>query len=128
MKLELAKEWFEKNIPHDNTEVGAGLPAQGIGKQSGTGEIVVHSIDPLDKHDLAKLPFAYKAGNNPCDDTSYYCCDYCGCELHGKEVGYVAAGTQYADSEDARCPNCWEENSVHRLKEEFNDDDSPEFF
>lgn len=28
MKLELTKEWFEKNLPHDNPEVGAGTPAQ----------------------------------------------------------------------------------------------------
>ena len=26
MKLELTKGWFEKNIPHDNSEVGAGNP------------------------------------------------------------------------------------------------------
>ena len=28
MKLELPKEWFEKNLPHDNPEVGAGTPEQ----------------------------------------------------------------------------------------------------
>lgn len=28
MKLELTKKWFEKNLPHDNPEVGAGVPAQ----------------------------------------------------------------------------------------------------
>lgn len=28
MKLELTKKWFEKNLPHDNPEVGAGIPVQ----------------------------------------------------------------------------------------------------
>lgn len=27
MKLELTKNWFEKNLPHDNPEVGVGVPA-----------------------------------------------------------------------------------------------------
>lgn len=33
MKLELTKGWFEKNIPHDNPEVGAGLPERGVERQ-----------------------------------------------------------------------------------------------
>jgi hypothetical protein len=41
MKLELAKEWFEKNIPHDNPEVGAGLPERGV-EQSVTEEVGMH--------------------------------------------------------------------------------------
>lgn len=28
MKLNLTKAWFEENLPHDNPEVGIGLPAQ----------------------------------------------------------------------------------------------------
>ena len=38
MKLELTKGWFEKNIPHDNPEVGAGLPERGV-EQSVTEEV-----------------------------------------------------------------------------------------
>lgn len=45
MKLELAKGWFEKNIPHDNPEVGAGLPAQEDGQQCGTSEMGVRRED-----------------------------------------------------------------------------------
>jgi hypothetical protein len=41
MKLELTKEWFEKNIPHDNPEVGAGLPERGV-EQSVTEEVGMH--------------------------------------------------------------------------------------
>ena len=28
MKLELTKEWFEAHLPHDNPEVGVGVPTQ----------------------------------------------------------------------------------------------------
>jgi hypothetical protein len=45
MKLELAKGWFEKNIPHDNPEVGAGLPEQGVELQCVTGEGGIHRED-----------------------------------------------------------------------------------
>lgn len=45
MKLELAKGWFEKNIPLDNPEVGAGLPGQECGQQSGISEREVHQED-----------------------------------------------------------------------------------
>ncbi|MFN9159176.1 MAG: hypothetical protein ACK6D5_15525 [Planctomyces sp.] len=41
MKLELTKEWCEKNIPHDNPEVGAGLPERGV-EQSVTEEVGMH--------------------------------------------------------------------------------------
>ena len=38
MKLDLAKEWFEKNIPEDNTEVGAGLPRELVDQSCATGD------------------------------------------------------------------------------------------
>lgn len=38
MKLELATGWFEKNIPHDNPEVGAGLPERGVEPQRVTDD------------------------------------------------------------------------------------------
>lgn len=60
------------------------------------------------------MPFAYKPGNNPADKSAYYYCHECGIELHGEDVGYIAAGPQYADGEWARCPMCGEENSVYR--------------
>lgn len=37
----------------------------------------------------------------------------CGLDLHGEQVSYVPAGTQYANGEFCRCPNCGEENEVN---------------
>jgi transcriptional regulator with XRE-family HTH domain len=45
MKLELVKGWFEKNIPHDNPEVGAGLPEPGVELPCATGEGGIHRDD-----------------------------------------------------------------------------------
>jgi len=45
MKLELTKGWFEKNIPHDNPEVGAGLPERGPERQCITNEGSIHRED-----------------------------------------------------------------------------------
>ena len=45
MKLELTKGWFEKNIPHDNPEVCAGLPEQGIERQCVSDEAGIHRVD-----------------------------------------------------------------------------------
>ena len=33
MKLELSKGWFERNIPHDDPEVSAGLPGRNAGRE-----------------------------------------------------------------------------------------------
>lgn len=63
---------------------------------------------------LAALPHSYSYGNNPWDKDSYYCCDDCGLELFGEEVGYVVAGTEYASGECAPCPRCGEEGVVER--------------
>lgn len=45
MKLELTKGWFEKNIPHDNPEVGAGIPERGIEGQCVTEEVGIRRED-----------------------------------------------------------------------------------
>jgi len=45
MKLELTKGWFEKNIPHENTEVGAGIPERIVEQQSFTDESGIHRED-----------------------------------------------------------------------------------
>lgn len=66
------------------------------------------------QHPLASLPYAYKRGNNPSDESASYYCHECGLELCGDEVGFVAAGPEYANGEWARCPQCGEENSVNR--------------
>ena len=36
MKLDLAREWFDKNIPEDNPEVGAGLPRELVDQSCAT--------------------------------------------------------------------------------------------
>ena len=36
MKLDLAREWFDKNIPEDNPEVGAGLPRELVDQPGAT--------------------------------------------------------------------------------------------
>ena len=45
MKLELTKEWFEKNLPHDNPEVGAGAHVQNDDQQCGPEEPISHRED-----------------------------------------------------------------------------------
>jgi DNA-binding XRE family transcriptional regulator len=45
MKLELTKGWFEKNIPHDNPEVGAGLPERSVEQQHVSNEVGIHRED-----------------------------------------------------------------------------------
>lgn len=45
MKLELTKEWFEKNISHENPEVGAGLPERCVDQKCGTDEMGTHRED-----------------------------------------------------------------------------------
>jgi DNA-binding XRE family transcriptional regulator len=45
MKLELTKGWFEKNIPHDNPEVGAGLPERSAEQQYVSNEVGIHRED-----------------------------------------------------------------------------------
>ena len=60
------------------------------------------------------LPFAYKRGNNPAGDCAYYSCSDCGIEILGEDVGYVGAGTTYANGEFAPCPRCKTDNPVDR--------------
>ena len=67
-----------------------------------------------DFSDIQSMPFAYKRGNNPYDDQSFYECFECGLVLFAAEVGYVPAGPQYANGEYAKCPLCGEENQVYR--------------
>jgi hypothetical protein len=43
-----------------------------------------------------------------------YCCDGCGLELNGEEVGEVAAGDNKANGEFAPCPKCHKQNSIDR--------------
>lgn len=64
--------------------------------------------------DLSKMKYAYKAGKNPAGDRAYYSCGHCDLMLVAEEVGYVAAGTTYANGEFSPCPNCGNENSVDR--------------
>lgn len=42
MKLKLPKEWFDKNIPNDNPEVGVGLPEQEVVQEFLTDEARFH--------------------------------------------------------------------------------------
>nr|CAS02725.1 putative integron gene cassette protein [uncultured bacterium] len=63
---------------------------------------------------MLDMKHAYKPGNNPAGEQAYYYCHHCGLELHGDDVGYMAAGSNYANGEFAPCPRCCEENSVHR--------------
>lgn len=61
-----------------------------------------------------RLPYAYPCGNNPAGDGATYYCHRCGLELQGRDVGFVAAGTEYANGEHSPCPKCGEENAVDR--------------
>lgn len=45
VKLDLTKGWFEKNIPHDSSEVGAGLPGREIELNSVAGKVRLHRED-----------------------------------------------------------------------------------
>jgi hypothetical protein len=47
-------------------------------------------------------------------ESARYCCDCCGLELNGEEVGEVAAGSNKANGEFAPCPNCNSENIIDR--------------
>lgn len=67
---------------------------------------------------LASLPHAYRTGSNPAGDSAYFYCNDCGLELHGEEVGFVAAGPTYANGEYATCPSCGEEHAVYREDDE----------
>jgi hypothetical protein len=66
------------------------------------------------KCSLAKMPHAYKYGNNACSSGASYHCDYCGLQLYDEEVGYIAAGRMCANGEHSCCPQCGEENPVFR--------------
>ena len=63
---------------------------------------------------LLGMPHSYKRGNNPAGENARYYCNFCGLELYGDQVGYVAAGAIYANGEPPPCPQCGEENSVDR--------------
>jgi hypothetical protein len=78
-------------------------------------ETPTHTAPPVDLDRLVSLlPFAYKRGNNPAGDAAYYHCGHCGIELHAEQVGFVAAGCNYANGEHSRCPRCGKENAVFR--------------
>lgn len=49
MKLKLTKGWFEKNIPQDHHEVGAGLPERGAELQCVVGDEGIHQQDDFAK-------------------------------------------------------------------------------
>jgi len=68
--------------------------------------------------DMTTAKYAYARGTNPAGKNAYYYCHHCGIELHGEEIGYVAAGTNYANGEHAKCPSCGEENFVERDEDE----------
>jgi rubrerythrin len=70
--------------------------------------------------ELSKMKYAYKSGNNPAGETAYYYCHECGLELYAEQVGYVVAGTNYANGEFAQCPLCGSENVVHRDQESLD--------
>ncbi len=67
---------------------------------------------------IQDLKYAYTPGNNPAGENAYYHCSHCGIELHGEEIGYVAAGTNYANGEHSACPRCGLENPVERDENE----------
>jgi hypothetical protein len=64
--------------------------------------------------DLRNMPYAYKPGNNPAGENACYHCGDCGLELLGGQVGFVAAGTNYANGEHSACPCCGKEHAVFR--------------
>lgn len=66
-----------------------------------------------------KWPFAMKTRSNPWSPDATYSCSDCGLEWEGEAIGYIAAGTNYANGEWAPCPNCGHENDIDR----GNDDD-----
>ena len=67
---------------------------------------------------LREMKFSYTLGNNPAGENAYYHCSYCDLELHGDAIGYVGAGSMYANGEHAPCPSCGEENSIERDEDE----------
>jgi len=71
------------------------------------------STTNVERNDLHG-PYAMKTGSNHWTDESTYSCSRCGLELYGKEIGYIAAGTNYANGEWAPCPNCGHDNYVDR--------------
>ena len=62
--------------------------------------------------------YAMTTACNPWTDESTYSCSHCGLELDGEEIGYIAAGTNYANGEWAPCPNCGHDNYVDRGEED----------
>jgi hypothetical protein len=68
--------------------------------------------------DMTTAKYAYARGTNPAGKNAYYYCHHCGIELYGEEIGYVAAGTNYANGEHSKCPSCGEENFVERDENE----------
>jgi hypothetical protein len=67
---------------------------------------------------LRELKYSYTPGNNPAGEKAYYHCSHCDLELHGEAIGYVGAGSMYANGEHAPCPSCGEENSIERDEDE----------
>jgi len=68
--------------------------------------------------ELAGMKHSCRSGTNPAGPEARFSCSHCGLELFGDEIGYVAAGTNYANGEFAPCPKCGEEGSIERDDEE----------
>lgn len=87
-------------------------------------------LDAIKKNKVPKLPnpppkwtlqtskYGFNLGTNPAGPEAEYRCSYCDLELFGDEIGYIAAGTNYANGEFARCPQCGNENQVYRDDED----------
>lgn len=63
---------------------------------------------------LASSLHGYRAGTNPAGPEAEFRCSDCSLELFGEDVGYVAAGNNYANGEFAPCPRCGKEYQVYR--------------
>lgn len=73
---------------------------------------------PRSRHEIGKLPHAYKWGNNPACKESEYNCHECGLQVFGEDVRFIAYGRTCANGEHSPCPACGEENYVHRAVNE----------
>lgn len=63
---------------------------------------------------LSNSKHGFHLGTNSAGSNAEYNCSSCDIDLVGSDIGYVAAGNNYANGEFAPCPRCGCENQVYR--------------
>ncbi len=73
----------------------------------------------MDLSNEKEFKYALHSGTNEAGEKANYYCHHCDLDIHGTDVGFVAAGTRYANGEVSRCPRCGEGNFVEWDEDEY---------